>query len=114
MTRYLGGRHSYKVEVLPLSHPLAILPRISICPTQSDAYNTTRLRVHYIILTVPREIWDFTMYCFTKELNMTKRSYIRGNFYGNSTDTTHAKGQGIFDQVNFSVYLVIFYNRKNA
>ena len=50
MTRYLGGRHSYKVEVLPLSHPLAILPRISICPTQSDAYNTTRLRVSNLIV----------------------------------------------------------------
>ena len=51
-TRYLGGSKSYKVEMLPLSHPHAILPRIAICPTQTDAYNSTRLEVlnltHYL------------------------------------------------------------------
>ena len=39
----------------------------------------------------------------SQEMDMTKRSYVRGDFYGNSTDATPENGKFIFDQVNFAL-----------
>ena len=41
----MRGDISETVEILPLNHPEALLPAITICPTYGVAYNSTKLKV---------------------------------------------------------------------
>ena len=47
----MEGNISDAVEVLPLSHPDASFPAITICPTYGAAYNKSHLKVMYWVAT---------------------------------------------------------------
>jgi len=83
IARNLARNIADAVEVLPLSHPDATFPAITICPTYGAAYNKSHL----------------------KALNISRSGYRRrGDFYGNSSDKYQEYGLKVYKKVQHILF----------
>ena len=95
--RYLEGKVSEKVEMLPSSR--ALLPAFTLCPQYDYSYNRTALKVqNKIYLIIPL---SSKLLLTIKMFNLTVDKYARdGDFVGNASTHDSAAAIKIYNKVN--------------